>query len=247
MRSLFNPHSLVRHIFIMICSLSFLWSCDKMDRTYSEFLESGQITYNAKLDSVRTYPGRNRILITWRPITDPRITKVKVLWSNNRDSLVKPVSSSIDTIFMIENLDEGNYTFNLITYDDANNSSMKVEILGTAYGELYESGLTPRLIRNTTLNGNTLTIRFNSSEQLNQYHDQEITYTSSIDQAEKTIYLSADTSILVIDDYSGDTFTHRSLYLPGELSPDLFYAETITQYTPQNPLLVYPQNGETGV
>lgn len=247
MRNLFKPHSFVRHIFIMICSLSFLWSCDKMDRTYSEFLESGQITYNAKLDSVRTYPGRNRILITWRPITDPRITKVKVFWSNNRESLEKPITSGNDTTLIIENLTEGNYTFNFVTYDDAGNNSVKVEALGLAYGELYESGLISRQINNIYLKDNELTIEFNSAEQLDKYYNQEITYISFSDQTEKTISVPKDVLTIVIDDYSGDQFTHRSVYLPGELSPDLFYTQKRIQYTPANPLLVYPQDGDTGI
>lgn len=247
MRSLFNPHSLVHHIFIMICSLIFLWSCDKMDRTYSEFLESGQIIYNAKLDSVKTYSGRNRVLITWKPITDPRITKVKVLWSNNRESLEKPITSGNDTTLLIENLTEGNYTFNFTTYDDAGNNSVKVEVLGVVYGELYESGLTLRQINNTSLNNNELTIKFNSTEQLDNYYNQEITYISSSDQAEKTISVPKDVSSIVIDDYSGDKFTHRSVYLPDELSPDLFYTQLRTQYTPANPLLVYPQDGDRAI
>ena len=247
MRNKFKHNIFPDLIILLICSVSILWSCDKMDRTYAEFLESGQIIYNAKLDSVKTYPGRNRVLITWKPIADPRIGKVKVFWSNDKESLEKPVTSSNDTTLIIENLNEGNYTFNFYTYDDAGNKSMKVEVLGIAYGDRYESGLTPRQIRSTSLNGDELTIQFSSSGQLNRYYDEEITYTSSIDQTEKTIYLSADTSLLVIDDYSGDLFTHRSLYLPGELSPDIFYAEPITQYTPVNPLLAYPQEGATGI
>src|SRR5690606_2754974 len=38
-----------------------------------------------------------------------------------------------------------------------------------------------------------------------------------------------------------------SLYLPGELSPDTFYTDNITQYTPVNPLLMYPQGGATEI
>lgn len=247
MRNIFKHNIFSDLIILLICSLCFLWSCDKMDRTYAEFLESGQIVYNAKLDSVKTYPGKNRVLVTWKPIADPRITKVKVFWSNDKESLEKPITSSNDTTLIIENLNEGNYTFNFFTYDDAGNKSMKVEVLGTAYGELYESGLIPRQIRNTSLNGEELTIQFGSSEQLNKYHNEEITYSSSLDQTEKTVYLSDNSSVLVIDDYSGDSFTHRSLYLPGELSPDIFYARTITQYTPVNPLLMYPQEGATGI
>lgn len=247
MRNKFKHNIFPDLIILLICSVSILWSCDKMDRTYAEFLESGQIIYNAKLDSVKAYPGKNRVLVTWKPIADPRITKVKVFWSNDKESLEKPITSGIDTTLIIEDLTEGNYTFNFFTYDDAGNKSMKVEVLGTAYGDLYESGLTPRQIKSTSLSGEKLTIQFGSSEQLNKYHNEEITYISSLDQTEKIVYLTDNASVLVIDDYSGDSFTHRSLYLPGELSPDTFYTDNITQYTPVNPLLMYPQGGATEI
>ena len=148
---------------------------------------------------------------------------------------------------MIENLTEGNYTFNFITYDDSGNHSKAVETLGLVYGELYESGLTARKINNISLNNNTLTIIFNSSEQLDKYYAQEITYTSSSDQVQKNILVPAGVSTFVINDYSGENFTHKSIFLPSELSPDFFYTQETIQYTPSKPLLVYPEKGATGI
>lgn len=245
MRNLFKPYNIVHYIFVISCLLGFWWSCDDMDKYYSEFLESGQITYNAKLDSVKTYSGRNRILITWKPFTDPRITKVKVSWL--KENMEKAITSSNDTTLLIENLAEGNYTFNFTTYDDAGNHSMAVEALGVVHGELYESGLTLRQINTIALEDNKLTIAFKPSESLDKYTKQEITYLSSSDQTEKTISVPVGTSTVVIDDYSDKKFSHRSVYLPSELSPDLFYSESATQYTPADPLLEYPQDGETGI
>lgn len=247
MRNLFKPYNIVRYIFTIICLLFLWWSCDDMDKYYSEFLKDGQIVYNAKLDSVKTYPGKNRILVTWKPLTDPRVTTVKVTWLNDKESMEKPITSSNDTTLLIENLVEGNYTFNFTTYDNEGNHSMTVEALGMAYGELYESGLTLRQINSIALDGNKLTIAFKSSESLDKYHNQEITYVSSTDQTEKTISVPKGTSTVVIDDYSNEKFTHRSVYMPSEQSPDLFYTETATQYTPADPILVYPQDGATGI
>jgi AraC-like DNA-binding protein len=248
MEKLYNYNHYLRIIkAIIFVFLVTAWSCDKMDKTYAEFLESGQIIYNGKLDSVRTFPGKNRILVTWKPINDPRVTNVKVFWANNRESIEKPITSKNDTTLIIENLTEGNYTFNFITYDDAGNNSVPVEVVGMAYGEIYERGLVPRQIRNILLNNNELTINLGSTESLDNYYNQEITYISSSDQAEKTVSVPKEVSSIVIDDYSGDKFSHKGVYLPSELSPDFFYTETITQYTPVDPLLVYPQDGETGI
>ncbi|WP_298651469.1 DUF4998 domain-containing protein [uncultured Proteiniphilum sp.] len=218
-----------------------------MDKTYAEFLESGPIIYNAKLDSIKTYPGRNRILVTWKPITDPRVTKVKVFWSDNKESLEMPVTSSQDTTLLIEGLSEGNYTLNFHTYDNAGNHSMKVEVLGRALGEAYEQRLSLRNINSIGLENSVATIKLRSMEGVEEYIYEEITYTSSTDQEEKIITLPGDISEVVIADYTGEEFTHRSVYRPSEFSPDLFYSATQTEYTPSNPLQVYPEDGMTGV
>jgi hypothetical protein len=248
MKKIYNNN----HYFRIIKSIIFIllvtiWSCDKMDKTYAEFLESGQIIYNGKLDSVKTFPGKNRILVTWRPINDPRVTNVKVFWANKRESIEKAITSKNDTTLLIENLNEGNYTFNFTTYDDTGNNSVPVEVVGMAYGELYERGLVPRQIRDISMNDNELTINFRSTDQLDNYHNQEITYISSSGQVEKTISVPKDVSTIVISDYSGDMFAHKSVYLPSELSPDFFYTSSMTQYTPVNPLLAHPKEGETEI
>lgn len=248
MEKVYNDNHYFRIIkVIIVILLVTAWSCDKMDKTYAEFLESGPIIYNGKLDSVKTFPGKNRVLVIWKPLTDPRITKVKVFWANKRQSLEKTITSKNDTTLLIENLAEGNYTFNFTTYDDAGNNSVPVEVLGMAYGDLYERGLVPRQIKDISLKNNELTINFRSTGQLDNYHNQEITYISSSDQTEKTISVPKDISTIVINDYSGEMFTHKSVYLPSKLSPDFFYTQSMTQYTPANPLLAYPQDGETGI
>lgn len=231
-------------LLIFVVSIS---SCDKMDKTYAEFLESGPVIYNAKLDSVRIYPGRNRVLVTWHPISDPRVTNVKVFWSDNRDSLVVPISSRQDTTLFIEGLDEGNYTFNFYTYDHAGNQSMKVEVLGKAFGDAYESRLSLRNISSISLGGTGATVKLRSMEGVEGYLYEEITYTSSTDQELKTIQVTGDITEVVIPDYSGEEFTHRSVYLPNEFSPDLFHSVERTEYTPNNPLQVYPEEGSTDV
>lgn len=231
-------------IFIL---LGIMGSCDKMDKTYAEFLESGPIIYNAKLDSVKTYPGRNRILVTWHPITDPRITKVKVFWSDDKESLEMPVTSGQDTTLLIEGLSEGNYTLNFYTYDNAGNHSMKVEVLGKALGEAYEQRLSLRNINSIGLENSVATIKLRPMEGVEEYLHEEITYTSSIDQEEKIITLPGDIPEVVIADYAGEELTHRSVYRPSELSPDLFYSVTQTEYTPTDPLQVYPEDGMMAV
>lgn len=232
--------------FIVIILSIILFGCNPMDSTYSKFLASGVITYAGKADSVKTHPGRNRVLVSWKPITDPRVTGGKIYWSSNKDSVVFPITSKADTTVLIENLSEGNYTFDFYTYDKSGARSLKVEVVGLVYGSKYESGLPLKTVQSVVLTNNVATITFNSLVH-KDYAYQEITYTSSLTQSQKTIQVGAVESKVVINDYSGTEFLNRSVYKPSELSPDLFYSTTVTQYTPTVPLLSYPETGATGI
>lgn len=199
-------------------------SCNKMDSTYREFLKDGPITYMQKADSVRAYAGRERVLLTWRPINDPRVTKVVISWSSGSGRQEVPISSEKDTLVLIEGLEEGNYVFDFRTYDEKNNQSVKTEVVGMAHGNVYESGLILRSVNHMALTGNALLIRFRPMEGVRGYDGEEVTYISSVDGQEKTIILEEDSFELTIADFAGEEFTHRSIYKPQVLSPDLFYS-----------------------
>lgn len=201
-------------------------SCNKMDSTYSQYLEDGNINYTQRVDSVMAYSGRNRVLLTWDPINDPRVSKVKISWSPEIPAVEVPITSPDDTLSYIEGLTEGNYTFNLQTYGQEGNHSVKTEVVGFVYDKVYESGLILRSVSSMSVVGTTLTLSFRSIEGVSGYHAQEVVYTSAVDGQEKTATLEGTESELTITDFSGETFTHRSVYLPQTLSPDFFYSPT---------------------
>lgn len=219
-----------RYFAVIIILLALIESsCNKMDSTYRDFLKDGPITYTEKVDSVRAYAGRERMLLTWNPITDPRVTKVVISWSSGSGSIEVPIASEKDTLTLIEGLEEGNYVFDLYTYDAADNRSVKAEVVGRVHGDVYESGLILRSVSQMTLTGNTLRIRFRPMEGVEGYDSEEVTYISSVDGQEKTILRKAGIDPeLIIEDFSGEEFTHRSIYKPQVLSPDLFYSVSAT-------------------
>ncbi len=232
--------------FIVLILSVILLGCNPMDSTYSGFLSSGVNTYAGKADSVKAHSGRNRILISWKPITDPRVTGGKIYWSNKKDSVVFPITSKLDTTVLINGLSEGNYTFDFYTYDKSGARSLKVEVVGIVLGSKYESGLPLKSVKTITLTNNVATITFNALTH-KDYIYQEITYTSSLSQSKKTLQVAAAVSQVVINDYSGTEFLNRSVFKPGEFSPDLFYSTAKTEYTPTVPLLSYPEAGATGI
>src|SRR5690606_39672587 len=89
-------------------------SCNKMDSTYREFLGEGPITYTQKVDSLRAFAGRNRVLVAWSSILDPRVKKINITWLGGDKVLEVPVNSPADTVTIIDGLKEGNYVFNFL-------------------------------------------------------------------------------------------------------------------------------------
>jgi len=198
--------------------------CSKMDATYKQFLDDGPITYSQRVDSVKVYSGRNRVLVTWRPVSDPRVTKVNIFWSGDSQHKEVPISSVSDTSVIIDQLTEGNYVFDFYTYDDNGNHSVKVEALGAVYDTLFEKRLTLRGVNSIESNDHLLEIKFKSMLGVSGYINEEIVYTSALDGLQKNISLAGTDSLISISDFSGEGFTHRSVYKPQSLSPDLFYS-----------------------
>jgi len=213
-------------VLALVLSVLVTISCNKMDSTYSQYLEDGNINYTQRVDSVMAYSGRNRVLLTWDPINDPRVNMVKISWSPEIPAVEVPITSPDDTLSYIEGLTEGNYTFNLQSYGQEGNHSVKTEVVGFVYDKVYESGLILRSVSNMSVVGTTLNLTFRSIEGVSGYHAQEVVYTSAVDGQEKTATLEGAESELTITDFSGETFTHRSVYLPQTLSPDFFYSPT---------------------
>lgn len=208
------------------------WGCTKMDSTYKEFLADGPIIYSQKVDSVKVYPGRNRVLITWKPIRDPRVSKINISWGGSSESKEIPVTSVRDTSLLLEGLAEGNYIFNFYTSDELGNRSVKTEALGTTYDTLYERGLTLRDITSLSRTGTTLSLSFKSMTGVEAYSGQEVTYRSSADGQNRKVIFNPNQSEVSISDFSGNSLTHRSVYKPQILSPDSFYSVSRTVSVP---------------
>ena len=53
---------LFKKLIFIFLSIGALISCDGMDATYKEFIEEGPIVYIGKVDSLKAYAGRNRVM-----------------------------------------------------------------------------------------------------------------------------------------------------------------------------------------
>ena len=209
---------------VLLVSLSV--SCGKMNDVYKDFVKGGAINYTGKVDSVKVFPGKNRIQFTYQLRSDPKIIKTVIYWNNRKDSMVEPIQRKpgIDTITtLIPQIAEGTYTFTFVTYDNQGNSSVSVDIPGNVYGSNYESFLTSRPMRTSemTPQGDALITWYTADPLM---IGTEMSYTG-IDDEEKVVMLPASELEGVMEDFKdGAGYSYRTMYQPEPNMIDTLYS-----------------------
>ena len=84
-----NINLLIAAAFVTV-SVAFV-SCSKWD-DYKKYTAAGETIYSGKMDSVKTFPGNQRIKITGLLPADPKITKCKITWNDGRDSIIYAIT-----------------------------------------------------------------------------------------------------------------------------------------------------------
>ena len=212
------------YLLLLIVAGAFV-ACTKMEDTYKEFVQNGEIIYTGRVDSVKTYPGNNRIALTMLLLSDPKIIKVKVLWNNKADSAVKDVvrTTGVDTVkFMLTNMPEGTYAFEIYTYDNQGHSSIKTEAIGIVYGQNYVNSLFNRPLKSMIYAASKATLKWYGPSA--QTVGQQINYTDSFNVAKDVFVPKADTMTVLTNFKKGATFQYRTLYLPAVNAIDTFYS-----------------------
>jgi hypothetical protein len=211
----------------LVVTASFLicMSCTKYD-DYLKYVKDGEIVYPQKADSVKSFPGKNRVLLQWLTL-DPRVTEFKVTYgyAGELDSVQVPASHtdaySVDTVrTVINGLDETNYTFRIVSQDAYGNKSLVVEADEMAYGELYEAGLYNRQIKSKTVSNDGVEITWFDAAETEVGVD--LTYTAT-DLTVKTVRIPQTETVSLITDLDTEyPFSYKTLYKPTENAIDVF-------------------------
>lgn len=206
-----------------------IYSCkDQMD-LHQEYIKDGEIVYLPKIDSIVSYPGNKRVQLAGYLKNAYNVSNVVVYWNNKADSMIFDYSKTkyIDSMnLIIPNLEEKSYIFEVYTYNEAGDRSIKVPIAGTAYGDNYKSYLAPRTSNGFSFENNELRALWLSANELEV--GTTIRYTTT-DNVEKTIFLSPTVSSIVLSNRKlGTSFSFQSMYIPEEAAIDTFYTEWTT-------------------
>lgn len=132
------------HIFtLLLIMTSFFYSCTGMNDNVDKWLD-GEIIYGAKVDSVKAFSGKNRIQLNLY-VGSQRIDNILIYWNSQKDSTIVDVNNKTGVFSTIlENLEEKDYLFQIYTFDQYGNRSLRTDANGSAYGSKYEEGLLSR-------------------------------------------------------------------------------------------------------
>ena len=201
-----------------------LAACTKMDAYREDFTDGKEILYTGKADSVKLFPGRNRVMLQWIHAADPKVVSAKVYWNNRSDSTVTTIkrTAGVDTVqLMINSLPEGNYNFEIFTFDADNNRSVVVQKSGTVYGDTYQQTLLNRLVKSTDMKAGYAEVQWYRADQDALFTEVNFQNASGAQQSVRV--LPTEDMTKLADYKAGTRFSFRTAFRPDSLALDTFY------------------------
>ncbi|MEC3881655.1 DUF4998 domain-containing protein [Parapedobacter sp. 10938] len=208
-----------------------LFACRKSD-DYKKYMAGGEIVYPAKADSINVHPGDSRIMLSWIR-TDPRVTHYQVYWNLGTDSIrvEVPMNGSedgVDTVeAWIEGLEEVEYEFDVVSFDEDGNQSVKSSVAGRVYGDNYAGTLLNRGIQSIQVSPLESTAQISWFAADSTDIAVEVTYTDVENNSRKVILPNTGKPDTVTRYKPGTDFSYRTLFLPDSLAVDTFYASSV--------------------
>ncbi len=130
---------IIKYITIFFLTALFVVSCTDMDDTYKKYVENGPIVYLSNLPGLKIQSGVGKVLISWDKQSDPRAQFIYIYWNSRHDSLRVDFTPDQTGSMLIENLEEGDYAFDIVSCDEYGHYSMTKELLSKVYGEVARS------------------------------------------------------------------------------------------------------------
>lgn len=200
-------------------------SCSKMNDMHQMYLDEGEILYAAKLDSVASNPGNNRIEFEMFALSQ-RINKVRIYWNDKNDSLDFAINNEPGVYKqIISNIPEGEYIFTFISFDDYNNKSLEYELTAESFGNFYASSLLNRNIEKLIVNGSDVTIYWRSIGGSNII-ETLLSYEKSDNSVGEISVSPTEMSTALSDVKIGGKYWYKTLFKPVRNAIDVFESET---------------------
>ncbi len=211
-----------------------LTACEDMNDMHEKWMQEGERNYVGKIDSVFTVSGDERINFNCY-LSDQRVEFVTLKWSElgiAKEVRVPVPRHESDEVFSFivgenETINEGDYTFTMISDDDNGTNSIDLNTIGKVYGEQYRSGLNNRLVTGFELTDNGIYLEF--SNALNSADKGiELYYNSGTEDIVRS-YTAEELKVRIFLETPDFTtpITYATLYQPKNCM-DIFKADFMT-------------------
>ncbi|MCX2453799.1 DUF4998 domain-containing protein [Pedobacter sp. PLR] len=207
-------------IYLLLLVVAFSFSCKKKHVDGVDTSEKPVVV--GKATSLISYPGRNRVKLSWKIPGNSELQKFKISWgSTDKESKEMPLTKGIDSTEIILNeLLEGDYTFSVVAIDIKGNVSEKTTVSGHAYGDKYEAGLVHREIKDAVFNEARKTVLISWNGIGSELTGMDFKYNDAANVLQTVSSLSGNATLANFK--LGNTFEYRSVYQPAG-SIDAFY------------------------
>lgn len=203
--------------FFMFLVFGIFFSCTDMNEVHEDYLKGGEVKYTNKVDSLKSFSGKERVLISGYISSAFNVDEIVVTWDNGDGIKSFPYSKSQNDTdelnLYITGLTEKSYEFETYSKDAEGNRSVPVTIFGTVYGENYRATLESRAV-NTFAYASDLsaTIDFKPSSDISR--TTEVKYMN-LENETIVESISMDESLIVLDQLAIDRpIMYRTFYVP---------------------------------
>ncbi len=212
---------------LIACILLTGGACSGQLDTIQEYLDAGETIYAAKMDSVDIRPGHNRVEVTGLLKYGMDTEKCVIRWLPDNDSLAVPVQrvNPVDTFrVFIENLPEGTYQFEIVTYNKSGYRSIATNKGSKTYGERYISSLRIRSLLGAEVRGGNLVLNFSS--EMAEALETKIFYLDS-DGRQQQMPVSRGTNQVEFADWKPrGAYEVKTYYIPEVNAVDTFFVSS---------------------
>jgi hypothetical protein len=194
-----------------------LTNCEDMNSVNQEYLDRGESIYIARVDSVSSIVGLNKIWFKWWLKGDPRIAKTEIRWVEGITTKSKEyaidLSQSGSPVMeaVMDEMPEGSFSFEFINWDSEGNRSVSLSASAEIPGDRYRATFNNRPIDIATKFGNGYALVWGVSDC-----DYSIVSYKTVGGSEVTLRLPADsadvTPRMLLYDFDGVSLTQTTYY-----------------------------------
>jgi hypothetical protein len=189
-----------------------------MNDLHNKYLDHETI-YAAKVDSVITRSGHNRIGLTVE-LRSQRVETVRVFWNDYADSTDIAVGNATGMFnCMLNNMEENSYIFQLVSIDKFGNRSLPFEATGIVYGSRFQEQLSNRGLFSFSADDSGLTVKWSGNPDNAVY--SQLKYVD-VHNSENIRKIPTDETTTVVTDWQSEMH-YRTAFLPETDAIDTFY------------------------